>query len=112
MKFTDSLEGDIVCFEMSGKIMGGENTTLFYGKVCEYVNLNKKSIILDMAKVDWINSIGLGMLITALTTTRNAGGHLVLCNIDKIENLLTVTRLITVFDHFDSREQATASFSN
>ena len=112
MKFTDILEGDILIMEISGKIMGGDETTMFHGKLHEYINQGKKSVVIDLAKVDWMNSIGLGMLISALTTLRNASGRLVLANIDKIESILTITRLITVFDHYDSRDEAIKSFAS
>lgn len=110
MKFEDSLQGDIVVLDVAGKIMGGEETTLFHGKIHEYIQLNKKKIVVDLAKVEWMNSVGLGMLISALTTVKNSGGRLVLANITKIESILTITRLITVFEHFDSREEAIASY--
>lgn len=109
MKFTDSLSGDVVLFEVSGKIMGGEETTMFHGRIHEYINLNKKNIVVDMAKVEWMNSVGLGMLISALTTVRNAGGRFMLANIKKIENILLITRLTTVFEIFESREDALAA---
>jgi anti-sigma B factor antagonist len=51
------------------------------------------------------------MLISAMTTVKKAGGRFVLADIDKIESILTVTRLITVFEHFDSRAEAIKSFS-
>jgi anti-sigma B factor antagonist len=50
------------------------------------------------------------MLISALTTVKNSGGRLVLANITKIESILTITRLISVFEHFDSRDEAIKSF--
>ncbi len=106
MKFDDFLEGDVAVIDVSGKIMGGEETTLFHGKIHEYIQQNKKSIVIDLSKVDWMNSVGLGMLISALTTVKNAGGRLVLANITKIESILTITRLITVFEHYDTREEA------
>lgn len=111
MKFTDTLRGDLVVIDISGKIMGGEETTMFHGKIHQYIELNKKNFVIDLKKVDWMNSVGLGMLISALTTVRNAGGRLVLANIDKIESILTITRLISVFDHYDSRELAEESFA-
>jgi anti-sigma B factor antagonist len=111
MKFTDHLEGDIVTFEFSGKIMGGDQTTLFHGKVHEYLNLNKKKIILDFAKVDWINSVGIGMLVSAYTSVKNAKGRLALVNIDKIENILVLTRLITLFEHYDTSNDARKALS-
>jgi anti-sigma B factor antagonist len=110
MKFQDELKGDIVILDLSGKIMGGEETTMFHGKIHEYIGLNKKKFVVDLAKVDWMNSVGLGMLISALTTVKNAGGRLVLANITKIESILTITRLITVFEHYDSRDLALKSF--
>lgn len=111
MKFQDHLEGDIVILDVSGKIMGGEETTLFHGKIHEYITQNKKNIVVDLKKVDWMNSVGLGMLISALTTVKNSGGRLVLANITKIESILTITRLITVFEHYDSREEAVSSYA-
>jgi anti-sigma B factor antagonist len=111
MKFEDKLEGNIVILDVSGKIMGGEETTMFHGKIHEYMSQNKKNIVVDLAKVDWMNSVGLGMLISALTTVKAAGGRLVLANITKIESILTITRLISVFEHYDSRALALKSFS-
>lgn len=111
MKFEDFLEGEIVVINVSGKIMGGDETTLFHGKIHEYILANKKNIIIDLANVDWMNSVGLGMLISALTTVKNSGGRLVLANITKIESILTITRLISVFEHYDSRKEALGSFS-
>lgn len=111
MKFSDFIEDDIVVLEVSGKIMGGDETTMFHGKIHEYIQVNKKNICVDLAHVDWMNSVGLGMLISALTTIKNAGGRLVLANIDKIESILTITRLITVFEHYDTREEAIKSYS-
>jgi anti-sigma B factor antagonist len=112
MKFEDHLIGNVVVLEISGKIMGGEETTLFHGKLHEFINHNKKNFVIDLAKVDWMNSIGLGMLISSLTTVRNAGGKLVLANIDKIESILTITRLISVFEHHDSRDAALKAFKS
>jgi anti-sigma B factor antagonist len=111
MKFDDSVENGIVIMDVSGKIMGGEETTMFHGKLHEYIDQNKKNIVVDLSKVDWVNSVGLGMLISALTTVKNSGGRLVLANITKIESILTITRLITVFEHYDSRAEALQSFS-
>ena len=110
MKFSDSLEGNVVILNVSGKIMGGEETTMFHGKIHEYINQNKKNFVVDLKAVDWMNSVGLGMLISSLTTVKNAEGRLVLANITKIESILTITRLISVFEHYDSRDEAMKSF--
>lgn len=106
MKFEDKLHDDIVVIDISGKIMGGEETTMFHGRIHEYIQRNKKNFVIDLTKVDWMNSVGLGMLISALTTVKNAGGRLILANITKIESILTITRLISVFEHYDSKDEA------
>ena len=111
MKFTDEMTGEVVVINISGKIMGGDETTMFHGKIHEYLKAGQKNILLDLEKVDWMNSVGLGMLISALTTVKNEGGRLVLANITKIESVLTITRLITVFEHYDSRDEALKSFA-
>jgi anti-sigma B factor antagonist len=110
MKFEDSLKDDIVIFDLSGKIMGGDETTMFHGRIHEYMTQGKKNLVVDLAKVDWMNSVGLGMLISALTTVKNGGGRMVLANIEKIKQILVITRLITVFENYDSREAALAAF--
>ena len=111
MKFDDHLEGNVVILTVSGKIMGGEETTMFHGKIHEYINMNKLSFVVDLEKVEWMNSVGLGMLISALTTVKNSKGRLVMANITTIESILTITRLISVFEHYDSCEEAVKSFS-
>lgn len=111
MKFEDELIGDIVVLTVSGKIMGGDETTMFHGKIHEYIQLNKKKFVIDLTKVDWMNSVGLGMLISSLTTVKNSGGRLVLGNIAKIEQILVITRLVSVFEHYDTREAAIKALS-
>ena len=106
MKFTDRFHNDMVIVEMSGRILGGRDTTMFLGRVQEYLNFNKKYFIIDMNGVDRINSVGLGMLTSAIVSIRKAGGNMVLANITSIESILIVTRLTSVFDSYDSIEQA------
>ncbi|MDZ4722330.1 MAG: STAS domain-containing protein [candidate division Zixibacteria bacterium] len=110
MRFNDSLENDVVILDVSGKIMGGDETAQFHGKIHDYIGKKKMNFIVDLAGVEWMNSVGLGMLISALTTVKNSGGRLVLANITKIESILAITRLITVFEHYDSRKEALESF--
>jgi anti-sigma B factor antagonist len=91
--------------------MGGPDGTMFHGKLHEYVDAGKKKIVIDLAKVEWLSSVGLGMLISALTTVKNNNGLLKLTNVtDRIQSLLTITRLITIFDTHDSIEDAVKSF--
>ena len=112
MRFTDSLQGDIVLFKITGKVVTyDDNVTRFHGRVREYVNLNKTSVIVDLNSIELMSSVGLGMLISALTTIKNAGGRLVLANITRIHNLIAITRLNTVFESYDSVDEAVKSFN-
>ena len=110
MKFTDRFHNEVVIVEMSGRILGGRDTTMFLGRVHEYINLNKKHFIIDMNGVDRINSVGLGMLTSAIVSIRKAGGDMVLANITSIESILSITRLTSVFDSYDSLELAIKKF--
>ena len=111
MKFRDHLDGQIAIFELSGKIMGGPDATMFQGRVNEYVNINKNRILVDLAGVQWTNSCGLGMLISALKTVQQSGGRLALTNIERIQSLLAVSRMAMFFEHFDTRDDALRSLN-
>jgi len=112
MKITSREDNSVVVLELKGNIMGGEDESIFYDKLHELLDQNKKKIVLDLAKVEWINSRGLGILISGLTTMRNNDGQLKLARVtEKVESLLTMTRLITAFENFDSVDEAVASFA-
>jgi len=111
MKISDDTKGDVAIIKLEGKVMGGPDATTFHGKLYEMVNAGRKKVIVDLGKVDWMSSVGLGMLISALTTMKNNQGELRLANVTKsIESLLTITRLVTIFKTFDSIDEAIASF--
>ena len=112
MKLTSREEGGVVILEPKGKIMGGPDATLLHDQLHEYIGQNKKKMVIDLSKVEWMNSTGLGILISGLTTLRNNGGELKLARVtEKIESLLTITKLITVFESFDTVEDAITSFA-
>lgn len=112
MKINDSLDNGIVTIRLSGKLMGGDPATEFHGKVHEYLNLNKKQFIIDLKDVKWANSSGLGMLVAALTSISKADGQMVLANITNIENILTITHLVRVFECHDSIDEARSALSS
>jgi anti-sigma B factor antagonist len=112
MKLTTREDNGVMILEPKGKIMGGPDATVLHDQLHEYIDKNKKKVVIDLSKVEWMNSTGLGILISGLTTLRNNGGELKLaCVTDKIESLLTITKLITVFESFDTVEDAVKSFS-
>jgi anti-sigma B factor antagonist len=111
MKLTSREIKDVIVLEPKGKIMGGPDATVLHDKLHELIDQDKKKVVIDLAKVDWMNSTGLGILISGLTTLRNNGGELKLANVtDKIQSLLTITKLITVFESFDTVDESVASF--
>ena len=111
MKLTSREMSDVMVLEPKGKIMGGPDATLLHDQLHDFIDHGKKNVIIDLSKVDWMNSTGLGILISGLTTLRNNEGELKLANVtEKIQSLLTITKLITVFECFDSLDEAVASF--
>lgn len=101
----------VVVLELSGKLMGGPDATLLSEKLHDLVDQKKTKVIADLGKVSWMNSSGLGILIGGLTTMRNNGGDLKLVNVTgKIESLLIITKLIKIFDSFNSIDDGVESF--
>jgi anti-sigma B factor antagonist len=112
MSFNTSERYSSVVIEFKGNVMGGPDAVSLNEKLHELIDAEKTNIVVDLGKVKFMNSSGLGMLIGALTTMRKAGGDLRLAKAtDKIESLLIVTKLITVFKHYKSVEEAAASFN-
>lgn len=100
-----------VIIELKGNIMGGPSTEEFRDLLHSLVDEDKTNVIVDLGKVKFMNSSGLGMLIAGLTTMKKAGGDLRICRADnKIESLLVVTKLITVFKHFKTLDEAVKSY--
>ena len=111
MRLNDREQDGIVILEPKGKIMGGPDASLLHDKLYEYIDQGKKNVIIDLSRVDWMNSTGLGILISGYTTLRNNDGVLKLANVtDKIQSLLTITKLVSVFEAFESVDDAVKSF--
>jgi len=111
MSFDKSERYNCVVIEFKGNVMGGPDAVSLNETLHELIEKEQKNVVVDLAKVKFMNSSGLGMLIGALTTMRKAGGELKIANAtDKIESLLIVTKLITVFSHYKSVDQAVESF--
>ena len=111
MKHNHHEENDVVVIEPKGKIMGGPESTELHDLLHELIEQGKTKVVIDLSKVDWMNSTGLGLLISGLTTLRKADGELKLaCVTEKIQSLLTITKLVTIFKSFDTTEEAVNSF--
>ncbi len=113
MKIKQREAGDVVILELSGKIMGGDDFELFNRTIKDLIAQGKIDIVLNMSKVKWINSTGLGLMVSAYTTLVKNGGRMKICEMsDRIDNILHVTQLGLVFEHFDKEEDAIASFQD
>ena len=112
MEMIEHIENGIVVLKLSGKIMGGPDAATLNEKLHELVESGNTRVVADLSNVNWMNSSGLGILINALTTIRNAGGDLKLAAVtEKIKSLLKITKLLTVFNTYDSTDDAVKSFS-
>lgn len=113
MSFNLSERYNCVVIEFKGNVMGGPDAVSLNEQLHELIEQEKTNVVVDLSKVKFMNSSGLGMLIGGLTTMRKAGGDLRIANAGKkIESLLIITKLITVFKHFQSLDEAVESFND
>lgn len=106
---TRTLDG-VSVVDCSGRIVFGDETTLLRDRVKELLTTNSR-IVLNLSDVNYIDSGGLGMLVGLYTSARAAGGDAKLAGLTRrVKDLLQVTKLLTVFEVFDTVEQAVASF--
>jgi anti-sigma B factor antagonist len=111
MKIDSRVVGDVNILDCSGKITLGEGTMAIRNTVREALKNGNKKIILNLADVNYIDSSGIGELVSTYTTVTNQGGHLKLLNLTKkIQELLAITKLLTVFQVYDNEAAALASF--
>ena len=112
MNINKQMVGDIVVLNLSGKIMGGPDHEKFQNEIKTLIAEGHVDILLNMAKVNWVNSTGLGILVSAFHTLKKNGGQLKICNVsDRIDNILNVTQLKLVFETYADLDEALASFN-
>ena len=112
MQIDERTVGDVVVLDLKGKVTLGQGDELLKDKVNSLVNQGHKKIVLNLADVPYIDSAGLGEIVRTYTTVSRQGGSLKLLNLTKrITDLLSITKLLTVFETFDSENEAVQSFS-
>ena len=112
MQIEERAVGDVVILDLKGKITLGEGDELLKDKVNSLVNQGHRKIVLNLADVPYIDSAGLGEVVRTYTTVSRQGGSLKLLNLTKrITDLLAITKLLTVFETFESENDAIRSFS-
>src|SRR2546429_8819333 len=113
MKMTASrLVGGVTIVDLSGRIVLGDGSAALRDVVRNLINEGNKKILLNLRNVDYIDSSGLGELVSAFTSMRSVGGALKLLNLTKrVQALLQITKLSTVFDITDDEATSLKSFS-
>jgi anti-sigma B factor antagonist len=104
--------GDITVLDAAGRITLGEGASALRDTIKSLIGQGNKKILLNLAEVSYIDSSGVGELVSSFTSVSNAGGQLKLLNLTKrIHDLLQITKLISVFEIFDDEAKALASFN-
>ncbi len=112
MQIEERAVADVTVLDLKGRVTLGEGDELLKDKVNSLINQGQKKLILNLAEVPYIDSAGLGEIVRTYTTVSRQGGSLKLLNLTKrITDLLSITKLLTVFDTFDSEDDAVKSFS-
>jgi anti-sigma B factor antagonist len=110
MSLTPRRLDDVVILDLSGRITMGEGTLIVRAHIQKLLDGGERKFLLNLADVDYIDSSGLGELVTSFTTVRNQGGELKLLNLTRrVRDLLQITKLLTVFEVFTSEAEALKS---
>ena len=112
VKLTTRQVGDVTVLDVAGRITLGEGSSALRESLRDLVSKNQKKILLNLGDVTYIDSSGIGELVSGFTTVTNSGGSLKLLNLNKrVRDLLQITKLYTVFDVHDDEAAAIRSFA-
>ena len=112
MEIVERTVNDVTVLDLKGKMTLGEGDELLKDKINSLLAAGKKKLLLNLESVPYIDSAGLGEVVRTYTTVSRQGGSLKLLNLTKrIEDLLSITKLLTVFDTYESEADAVKSFS-
>jgi anti-sigma B factor antagonist len=111
LKITNSEVAGVSLVALSGRIVLGEESNALREKLKSLIAAGKQKIVLNMAEIDYIDSSGLGALVAAHLSAINSGASIRLCNLGKkFHDVLQLTKLLTVFDVYDTEAAAVSSF--
>lgn len=112
MKIDERKVGDVLVLDIAGQITFTQGDAILKDKIHSVVHQGNKKILVNLAGVDYVDSAGLGELVGAYTTVTHAGGAMKLLNVTKkMRDLLSITKLLTVFETFDNEQVAVKSFN-
>ena len=111
MVIEERVIGDVTILDLKGKMTLGEGDELLKDKINSLIHQGQKRLLLNLEGVPYIDSAGLGEIVRTYTTVSRQGGNLKLVNLTKrITDLLSITKLLTVFETFESEAEALKSF--
>ena len=111
MQIDERPSGDVMILDVKGKLTIGEGDELLKDKINSLIQQGHKKLILNLEGVPYVDSAGLGEIVRTYTTVSRQGWNLKLLNLTKrIEDLLSITKLLTVFDTYESEQEALSSF--
>jgi anti-sigma B factor antagonist len=111
LKITNSEVDGVTLVALNGRIVLGEESTALREKLKGFIAGGKQKIVLNMAEIDYIDSSGLGALVAAHLSAKNAGASIRLCNLGKkFHEVMQLTKLLTIFDVYETEAAAVASF--
>jgi anti-sigma B factor antagonist len=112
VKLTNRQVGDVTVIDVAGRITLGEGSSTLRDALRDLVKSDHKKILLNLGDVTYIDSSGIGELVSAYTTITNQGGHLKLLSLThRVKDLLQITKLYTVFDVHEDEAHAVRSFA-
>ncbi len=112
MRIKEKIEGRVAILTITGNMMGGPETTALHEKVKSLMADGLNEVVIDLGKVKWMNSSGLGVLMAVWGSLQKSGGNLKLANVsEKIDSLLMVTQLMQFFETYETVDRALATFS-
>lgn len=112
MQLFERTTGDVVIVSVSGDITQNKGGDIaLKDKIRSLIQQGHRKVVIDLSKVSYVDSAGLGELVHAYATTKNSGGSLKLLHVTKrLKDLLAITKLVTVFESYDDEAKALASF--
>jgi anti-sigma B factor antagonist len=112
MKIDARTVGDVHILDCSGRLTLGQGTMVVRTTVLDILKIGGRKIVLNLADVNYIDSPGVGELVSTYTTVANQGGQLkLLCLTKKIQEVLAITKLLIVFQAYDNEKASLASFA-
>ncbi|MGD9899916.1 MAG: STAS domain-containing protein [Calditrichaceae bacterium] len=113
MKIKESIYQKVAVLSLRGKLMGSPETKELYDDVCSLIQDGVIRVVFDLTHLNWINSMGMGMIMKCLTTLNKADGHLRLVGLsEKTRSVFVMTQLINVFIFHDSVNAAVDELNN